>query len=87
MTQKTRRAVLYGAWRMTCSTRRSKGTMPVVGSQRPNTVARCTPGAAAHVLVLDAHRLAGLGGQARMDTQASLDAGLLVGRDHEFVLA
>jgi hypothetical protein len=30
MTQKTRRAVLYGDWLMTCSTKRSKGAMPVV---------------------------------------------------------
>ena len=45
------------------------------------------PGAAAFVLMLNAHRLARLGGQAGMDTQASLDAGLLVGRDDELVVA
>ena len=45
------------------------------------------PGATACVLVLHTHRLAGLGGQARMDTQAGLDAGLLVGRDDELVVA
>ena len=37
--------------------------------------------------VLNAHRLTRLGGQARMDTQASLDAGLLVGGDDELVVA
>ena len=45
------------------------------------------PGAAASVLVLHAHRLTGLGWQARMDAQPRLDAGLLIGRDDELVLA
>jgi hypothetical protein len=31
---------------MTCSTRRPKGSMPVVSSQRPKTFARCTSQAA-----------------------------------------
>jgi len=45
------------------------------------------PGATASVLVLRAHRLAGSGRQARLDTQPGLDAGLLVGGDDELVLA
>ena len=46
MTQNTRLALTYGGWLMTCSTNRSKGAMPVVASQRPNTLARCTSSAA-----------------------------------------
>ena len=67
--------------------------MPVVASQRPYTLARCTssaarcPGAATRVLVLHAHRLARPGRQARMDAQPRLDAGLFVSRDDELVLA
>lgn len=46
VTQKTRRALAYGSWRMTCSTSRPKGAIPVRGSQRPNTCARWTSQAA-----------------------------------------
>ena len=35
--QKTRFALAYGSWLMTWVTRFMKGTMPVVGSQRPRT--------------------------------------------------
>ena len=45
------------------------------------------PGATACALMLNAHRFARLGRQARMDAHASLDAGLLVGRDDELVVA
>lgn len=56
------------------------GAMDVQGSQ-------VRPSATACVLVLHAHRLARSGRQARMDAQPRLDAGLLVGRDDELVLA
>jgi len=46
MIQKTRRASREGDWPMTCATSRSNGAMPVVGSQRPKTLARCTSSAA-----------------------------------------
>ena len=65
---KTRRAERYGSWDMTCSTRRSKGLMPVVFSQRPKTLRhgrprrRRGPGAAALVFVLDASAAAGVAG-------------------------
>src|SRR5712691_10341416 len=41
-TQNTRLALAYGSTLMTCSTRRANGAMPVVGSQRPNTLPRWT---------------------------------------------
>jgi len=45
------------------------------------------PSATALVLVLDAHRLFRRARQARMSSNPRLDAGLLVGRDDELVLA
>src|SRR6266545_5391269 len=45
-TQNTRRAEAYGSVAITCSTRRPKGWMPVVGSHRPNSRAWCTSQAA-----------------------------------------
>ncbi len=45
------------------------------------------PCAATHVLVLHAHGLACCGGQARMDAQTRLDAGLLVCGDDKFIRA
>ena len=44
--QNTRRAVQYGGWLITSATRRSKGAIPVVRSQRPKSLARCTSSAA-----------------------------------------
>jgi len=46
MIQNTRRASLYGGCRMTWSTKRSKGAIPVLCSHRPNTFARWTSRAA-----------------------------------------
>src|ERR1035441_9296408 len=37
-TRNTRRAERYGSWPMTCATRRSNGAMPVLNSQRPNSL-------------------------------------------------
>ena len=45
-TKNTRRAERYGSWPMTCATRRSNGAMPVLRSQRPNSLARWTSQAA-----------------------------------------
>ena len=45
-TKNTRRAERYGSWPMTCATRRSNGAMPLLCSQRPNTLARWTSRAA-----------------------------------------
>src|SRR5487761_2337790 len=45
------------------------------------------PRAATHVFVLDTHGLAGLGRQRRGDTRPCLDAGFLVGGQHELVVA
>ena len=45
------------------------------------------PRAAAVVLVLDFHGYAGLGWQRRVLARASLDAGLLIGGQHELVFA
>ena len=94
MTQKTRRAVLYGNWAhdlfdQTLEGRAAGGRFAATEHFGAVHVQRSQvrPGATARVLVLHAHRFAGLGGQARMDTQASLDAGLLVGRDDELVFA
>src|SRR5215218_7425885 len=45
-TQYTRSAEQYGSTVMTCSTSRPNGSIPVVGSQRPNSRARWTSHAA-----------------------------------------
>ena len=45
-TQNTRLAEAYGSLPMTWATRRLNGAMPVVGAQRPNSLAWCTSQAA-----------------------------------------
>ncbi len=45
-TQNTRLAEAYGSLPITWATRRLNGAMPVVGAQRPNSLAWCTSQAA-----------------------------------------
>src|SRR5829696_1759548 len=77
---------------MTCSTSRSKGSMPVRRSQRPKTSARRTShaaryasGAGALVLVLDPGAPGGPGRGPGVDASPGLDARLLVGREHVLI--
>ena len=73
--------------------KRSKGPIPLLASQRPNSLARCTsqgrqvsPSALARVLVFHLHGQPGLGREGFMQAVAGLDAGLFVGREHKFIL-
>ncbi len=66
--------------------------MPVLGSSRPKTLARCTSQAArvaqrpaAFVLVLHQRRMPRAGRAGGMTSAPGLDGGLLVGRDHVFI--
>ena len=63
-------------------TNRPKGSMLFLGSQRPKSFARCTSQAARHRLSARGSALPALvGRQAQLAAMASLNGGLLVGRD------
>lgn len=90
MIQDTRRASRYGGWLMTWATRRSKGAMPVVASQRPKDFGamdvqsgQIGPSATARVFVLDTGCAAPPHGQRGVTADPGLDARLLIGAEHK----
>ncbi len=87
--QKARRASRYGGWVMTWATRRSKGAIPVVASQRGGAgrgarrAPRGKPRRPPRVLVIHPGYPPRARGRGGMPAEPGLDAGFLVGADHE----
>jgi hypothetical protein len=94
MIQNTRWASRYGGCVMTWVTKRWNGSIPVgllatAEELRAMNIHRgqVRPGATSRVLVLDTSGLAWTGRQGGMLSNARLDAGLFVSREHELIVS